>query len=452
MKKKIVVVGGLAAGPSAAAKAVRTNPESEVVLFEATDTVSYGICETPYVIGGMIEDEHHLERYTPQQLQDEKGFAVRTSHHVETILSAKHELIVRDLRQRSDIHVEYDKLILATGATPKRIGLKGEDGRNVFYLRSRGDCLGILNYLKMGTPKHAVIVGAGYVGMEMIEAFHTRGLEVTILHEGNLPLDHLEPETREKILEQLWSHEVQFHPEVTIEGFVNDASGKVKHIITNRGSFEADIILIAIGVEPNVKLAHEAKIRVGNSGAILTNEQQKTSADDIYAAGDCCEVKNIITGTSVYLPLASIASRTGWIAGENAAGGRALFKGVIHAAAIKVFDLEIAHVGLSSEEARTHRFDVTMEIINSTSKVPMFPGCENITIKLIIDRQTKRVLGADLFGGQGTVLRSNVIGVAIQQKLTIGDIAKLDLVYAPPFAPLWDPVLIAANKASRKFS
>jgi CoA-dependent NAD(P)H sulfur oxidoreductase len=450
MKKKIVVVGGIAAGPSAAAKATRTNPESEVVLFETSDTVSYGICETPYVIGGVIKDENSLVMYTPKRLQEEKGFTVRTFHHVEAIHPTRHEVVVRDLRQRSDLRVGYDKLILATGASPKRLRIEGEAARNVFYLRSREDCLAILRFMSSESPKQAVIIGAGYIGMEMAEAFSTRGIEVAILDQGILPLSRHEHETREKILETLWSHNVTFQGGITVEGFVNDGSGKVRHIITNRGSFEGDIVLIAIGVEPNTSLASEIKIRVGDSGAIRTNEQQQTSVDDIYAAGDCAEVKNIVTGVPDYIPLASVASRTGWIAGENAVGGRTSFNGALRSVALKVFEMEIGHVGLSSEEAKENKFDITTETITSKSKIPIYPGSEDLTIKLIIDRRTQRLLGADLFGKEGAVLRSNILAVAIQQKLTIAEIAKLDLSYAPPFSPLWDPILVAANKSKRK--
>ena len=450
MKKKIIVVGGIAAGPSAAAKAARTSPESDVVLFEATDTVSYGICETPYVIGGVIEDESKLVMYTPQRLQEEKGFTVRTFHYVEAIHPSRHEIAVRDLVRRSNLRIEYDKLILATGALPKRLGVEGETARNVFYLRSREDCLAILHHLKSESPKQAVIIGAGYVGIEMAEAFSARGVEVTILEQGNFPLARHEVETREKILETLESHNVHFHAGITVEGFVNDGSGKARHIITNGGSFECDIVLIAIGVEPNSTLAKAINIRTGSSGAILTNEQQQTSADDIYAAGDCAEVKNIVTGKPEYIPLASVASRTGWIAGENAAGGRASFKGALRSVALKVFDMEIGHVGLSYDEAINHKYDVTSETITSTSKIPVYPGSQNLTIKLIIDRRTQRVLGADVFGREGAVLRSNILGVAIQQKLTVEEISKLDLSYAPSFSPLWDPILVAANKSKRK--
>jgi CoA-dependent NAD(P)H sulfur oxidoreductase len=450
MKKKIIVVGGIAAGPSAAAKAVRTSPNSDVVLFEATDTVSYGICETPYVIGGTIEDENKLLVYTPQRLQEEKGFTVRTLHHVESIHPAHHEIVVRDLRQRSELRIEYDKLILATGASPKRLGLEGETARNVFFLRSREDCLAILQFMKSETVKQAIIIGAGYIGMEMAEAFSNRGLEVAVIDQGDMPLDRHEQNTREKILETLWSHNVTFQGGIRVEGFVKDSSGKVRHIITNRGSFECDMVLIAVGITPNTSLAKSIKIRTGNSGAILTNEQQQTSIDDIYAAGDCSEVKNIVTNLPAYIPLASVASRTGWIAGENAAGGRASFKGALRSVALKVFDMEIGHVGLSSEEALEHRFDVTTETITSKSKIPFYPGSEDLTITLILDRRTQRVLGADVFGKQGAVLRSNILGVAIQQKLTVSEVSQIDLSYAPPFSPLWDPVLVAANKSKRK--
>lgn len=449
-KRRILIVGGLAAGPSAAAKAVRTNPNAEVILFEATETVSYGICEAPYAISGLIADEAKLVVYTPERLSETKGIQAKTLHLVEKIVPPKHKIVVRDLRNRGVVEYEYDKLILATGATPKKLGVKGEDGRNVFSLSSREDTLNILNYIKTELPKNAAIIGGGYIGMEMAEALRAKGLDVTLIHRHRLPMSGLELGTRERVVEELEQNSVHFVTNAKTEALLQNNDGKVRHIVTNRGTFETDIVIVAVGVEPNVSLAKAARVRLGPTGAIATDERQQTNVDDIYAAGDCCEVKNIVNGKPMYQPLATIASRTAWVAGENAAGGRAVFKGAIRAIAVKVFGIEIAHVGISSAEAKESRFQAVLQTVTASSKISLMPDAQKITITLIIDLRSGRLLGANVFGGEGAVLRANTLGVAIQHKFTVDDISRFDLIYAPPFAPLWDPILVAANQAKKK--
>ncbi|MBI1806180.1 MAG: FAD-dependent oxidoreductase [Ignavibacteria bacterium] len=450
-KRRILVVGGLAAGPSAAAKAVRVNPSAEVTMFEASETVSYGICEAPYSIAGIISDESRLVIYTPERLREEKGFDVKILHHVEEVLPGESKLVVRDLRKQVLVEYEYDKLILTTGASPRRLHVDGEDGRNVFHLSSREDTRNIIRYIQSECPKNAVIIGGGYIGMEMCEALRTLGMEVTLVHRHRLPMAGLEQETRERIVEELEHHGVHFVTNASVEGFHPGTDGKVHHVITNRGTFDSDMVILSLGVEPNVTLAKSAKVRLGSTGAIATDERQLTNIDGVYAAGDCCEVKNEVTRKPMYLPLATVASRAAWVAGENAAGGRATFKGAIRAIAVKVFGIEVAQVGISSEEARAAGFDVLTESITGASKVRLMPGSQKVTIRMIIDSRTKRLLGANVFGGDGAVLRADTLGVAIQHKLTIDEIARFDMIYAPPFAPLWDPILVAANKAKSRF-
>jgi NADPH-dependent 2,4-dienoyl-CoA reductase/sulfur reductase-like enzyme len=448
--RRILIVGGLAAGPSAAAKAVRTNPNAEVTMFEATETISYGICEAPYAIAGIIADENKLVSYTPDRLREEKGVTVKTLHRVEKIVPSEHRLLVRDISKREMIEYEYDKLIIATGAQPRRLNVQGEDARNVFHLGSREDTRGIMKYIKDESPAHAVIIGGGYVGMEMAEALRVKGLDVTIVHRHRLPMAGLETETRERIFDELHKNEVHFITNARIEQLQTGSGGKVHHVITNRGTFDADIVILSLGVTPNIALAKQAKIRLGATGAIAVNERQQTSVDDIYAAGDCSEIKNTVSGKAMFVPLATYASRAAWVAGENAAGGRASFKGAIRAIAVKVFGVDVAQVGLSSDEAKEAGFDVVTDSITSYAKVALMPESAKLTVKLIVDRTSQRLLGANVYGGDGAVLRANTLGVAIQQGLTLDDISRFDMIYAPPFAPLWDPILIAANQAKKK--
>lgn len=447
---QILVVGGLAAGPSAAAKAIRTNPNAEVVMFEQTETISYGLCEAPYAISGEIPDEKKLVVYTPEHLQTEKGFEVKTLHRVEKILPTKHKIIVRDLRCGELVEYQYDKLILATGASPRKLNVDGDGARNVFHVSSREDTLNILNYLDAEHPQNAVLIGGGYIGMEMSEALKRQGMEVTLLHRHKLPMSGLEEETRERVVEELTTNGVRFITNARVESLLQDSSGKVNHVMTNKGSFDVDIVILSLGVTPNVQLAKDAHIRLGPTGAITTDQRQQTNIDGIYAAGDCCEVKNVVNGKPMYLPLATIASRQGWVAGENAAGGHARFTGAIRAIAVRVFGLEVAQVGLSSDEAREAGFEVATKTISAWEKIALMPGSTKVTIVLIMDKRSHRILGANVYGGDGAVLRANTLGVAIQHKLTIEDVSRFDMIYAPPFAPLWDPILIAANEGKKK--
>lgn len=448
--RRILVIGGLAAGPSAAAKARRVNPKAEVTLFEASETVSYGLCEAPYAIGGLIPDESTLVAYTQERMRQEKGVDVKTLSRVESIEPLKKSITVRDLRLRSLASYEYDSLVVATGSLPRRIGLAGETERNVFHLSNREDTAAILKFIHEESPASAVIIGGGYIGMEMAEALKTRGLDVTMIHRHRLPMAGLEQDTRERILIELEANGVHFITNAKVEGFAFRVKGRVTDVVTNRGSFEADIIILSLGVEPNVSLARSARLRLGPTGAIAVDERQRTSVDGVYAAGDCCEVKNSVTGKPMYLPLATLASRAGWVAGENAAGGHASFKGAIRAIGVKVFGIEVAQVGISSEEARQAGFPVLTASVSSYGKIKAMPGSEKITIRLIFDAESKRVLGANVVGGNGSVLRANTLGVAIQHRMTIDDVARFDMIYSPPFAPLWDPILVAANQARKK--
>jgi NADPH-dependent 2,4-dienoyl-CoA reductase/sulfur reductase-like enzyme len=240
--------------------------------------------------------------------------------------------------------------------------------------------------------------------------------------------------------------------EAKVEAMIVGSAGRVTHVVTKKGTFEADLVLVAAGIEPNAALARDARIRVGKSGGILTDERQLTNVDGIYAAGDCCEVKSIVTGKPAYIPLATLASRCGWVAGENAAGGKAVFKGAVRAAALKVFSLEVAQVGLTGAEASAAGFNVAVEAVSAYDRIKAMPGSCKVHVHLVVDRRTGRLIGATLFGASGAVMRANVLGVAILQHMTVEDISRFDMIYAPPFAPLWDPVLVAANQARKNLN
>lgn len=447
--RRIIIVGGLAAGPSAASKAVRTNPRTEAVLFEQGENISYGLCEVPYYIAGQVRGDR-LVAYTPAKLREKKGVEVHTLHRVEKIIPSKRTVRVRDIREGTVRDERFDKLIIATGSRPRRLGIQGEDARNVFHVKSLEEGLAIRRFIDEEKPRHAVIIGGGYIGMEMADALRTLGLEVTLVHRYSLPMVGLERETRERVREELEKNGVTFVAHARTEGFVVDKSRRVTHVVTSGGSYEADLVILSLGVIPNGELASDAGVRTGASGGILTDVRQQTNIDNIYAAGDCCEVKNLVTNRMMYIPLATIASKAGWVAGENAAGGKAAFRGAIRAIAVKVFGIEVVQVGISSEEARNAGFDVVTETVTGWDKVAVMPGSSKITIKTIVDRSSGRLLGANLHGEHGAVLRANTLAVAIQHRITIEEMQHWDLVYSPPFAPMWDPILISANVTRKK--
>ncbi len=448
-KRQIVVVGGKAAGPSAAAKAARINPHAEVILLEASETISYGICEIPYLISGEIKDEAKLVIFDAENFSLQKSVTVKTLHKVERLIPNKRKLVVRDLNTSELKEFKYDKLIITTGARPKKLNIAGEDSRNIFSVRSREDARNILRYLESENPKKVAIIGGGFVGIEMAEAFRKLDKEVTLIHQFSLPLEVLENETSEFVLKELTTNGVNFIGNAKTEAFIKSPKGKVEYIITNKGTIETDLVIVAIGVEPNVAFAKNTGLRLGKSGALLVNNLQRTSDDNIFAAGDCCEVKNIVSGKMSYIPLATIAARAGRVAGENAAGGNTKFEGAIFSTAVRVFNLEVARVGLSSAEA-IKNYKIVTEIIVSDSIIPFLPGNKKITLKLIIDQTTKQIIGANIFGEAGAALRANTLAIAIQNKVCIKDLANSDLIYSPPFAPLWDPILVAANRVVKR--
>jgi NADPH-dependent 2,4-dienoyl-CoA reductase/sulfur reductase-like enzyme len=450
MKQRILVIGGVAAGPSAASKAKRFNPNAEVLMFEQGEHISYGICEVPYYIGNVVNNSDDLLPITPQKLEQTRGVKVRTFHRGEEIINAKKNVAIRNLSNNRVEEFPYTKLILATGAKVRRLGIEGEDASNVYHIKSVEDGFAIRNLIEERKPKRAVIIGGGYVGMEMAEAFVTVGIDTTMLHRRELPMSGLETETRKSVLRELEGNNVHFVARATVKELKVDSSNRVVRIGTDRGDFDCDLVLLSTGVEPNVELGRTARIRLGPNGGIVTDQRQSTSVDSIFAAGDCCEVKNIVNNKWMYIPLATTASRQGWVAGENAAGGKATFKGAIRALAVKVFRLEVAQVGISTEEAEESGFRVITEHIVGNSKVGFYPGNAKVNIIAIADKRTGRLLGANVFGEQGATLRANTLGVAIQQKLTLDEISRLDLIYTPPFAPLWDPILIAANQLKKK--
>lgn len=387
---------------------------------------------------------------TPQQFKEMQNIDVKTEHRVTKIDPKEKRIGVVDLARSENQWLPYDKLVIATGARSRRLNLPGSNAKNIFTLKDLQDGLRIKRYIDEKKPKQVAILGGGFIALEMCEAFRLRDIETFAFCRRDLPAGNLEREISEWILKELQENGMNFLTYHEPVAFHVNSNGEVTSFETNKGHYPADMVLMAIGVIPNVEIARDAGVELGKTGAIRMDFSQMTSLADIYAAGDCCEVFNLVSQDWVHTPLGDIANKQGRVAGENAAGGKATFSGVVGSAAFKVFELEVAFTGLGIQVAKQYGFDVDSQVIEAESKVGYMPGAKRILIKLIFDRKNGRLLGAQMAGKEGVARRINALAVALHQKMTIDEIARLDFAYAPPFSAPFDPILIAAEQATKK--
>ena len=384
-----------------------------------------------------------------EEFQEKQQIEVRLKHQVLAIEPEKSQVRVSACGTGKEFFLPYDRLILATGARSRRLGIPGEDAQNVFTLKEMSDGIRIRNFIDQHAPRKAVIVGAGNISMEVAEALRDRGIETTLIYRGKFPYSGLEPEVGPIIVKELETHGVRYIGEVQPQFFETD-EGKAQKLVTDRGEFPADLFFVGVGIVPNTELAREGGIAVGKSGGIQVNPLMQTSDPNIWAAGDCCEKLHRVTGQTTLAPLGDVANKEGRVAGENAVGGQAEFHGIVGAGCVKVFDLEIGMAGISEAQAKRIGFSVVSQVIEGSSRVGNYPGSKPTLLKIVADQSTGRLLGGNWIGWDGEARKINVLAVALHQKMTLEEISSLDLAYAPPFSPVWDPLLIAANLLKRK--
>ncbi|MCA1621145.1 MAG: FAD-dependent oxidoreductase [Acidobacteria bacterium] len=450
-KEGLVIVGGVAAGLAAAMEARRAAPDLPVTVFERTGDISYGACGLPYVVAGLIPSADKLVLHKPEYFRERHQIEVRTDCEALELLPSKSVVRVRDAGGEGR-EVGYDSLVLATGAAAVCPPLPGRELEGVFVLRHLRDGRRLLRFLEEARPRTAVVVGAGYIGLEMAEAFVARGLRTTLVESSDAVMGALGGRARDRVAEELRAGgvEVTFGERATaFEG----AAGRVARVLTDAGrALEADVVSVGVGVRPEVAMAVAAGIEVGESGAVVTDERQRTSAPGVYAAGDCCEVLHRVSGRRVWHPLGQPAVRQGWVAGANAAGAsspEARYAGVVGTNVVKVFGLEAARTGLSLEEAREAGFDASETEGESHSRAGYYPGGSEIYTRLVADARG-RLLGAQMVGREGVAHRVDVYAAALHAGLRVEEVERLDLAYAPPFAPTIDPIIRAAHKARKK--
>ncbi len=443
MGKKLVIVGGGAAGPSTAAEAKRRDPSLEVTMIEQGEFVSYAACPMPYYIGDVIKESRKLVIRTPEEFK-KTGIDVRIRTRVENIDTKKGTVVLAD-----GTRVPYDVLVMATGARANHLGIPGEDLEGVFTLRNLNDALRIKSYLGGNGCRKAVLVGGGYIGMEMCEALRNLGIEVKVLDVLPRPIMRWDAEFAKVVVEELGRNEVEFLPETKPLGIEPGKDCRLR-LICNRGDLDADLVMIGVGTQCNVALAESMGLALGKTGAIKVDKTQKTSCEGVYAVGDCSEVFHKVAGDWTYLPLGDVANKQGRVAGLNIGGVPTEFAGVVGAQAFKVFDLEVGTTGLTEDEAAKYGFQPASTLIWGLPVArPMATG-EKIGVKLVGDKKTGKLLGGQCIGRKGAVQRISSLSVALWAGLTVGEVGYLDLPYAPPFGGAWDAIHNAAQDLMRK--
>lgn len=448
MKERLIVIGGTAAGLSAASKAKRMNPDLEVQVFEKSGYVSYGACGLPYFVGGLIEKPEELVAIPAEAMKSKRGIPTFIHHEVTAIDRERRLVHVVNLDTGEELSHPYDRLVIATGAVPVKPPIAGIDAPGIYFLRNVED--GIRLKAAVKGAKRACIVGGGFIGLETAEELSLAGVQVTVLERLERLLPFLEPQFSQSVQDNLERHGVTVRTGTGAAEFLTE-QGKVRWIRTDAGDIlEADAVLVCAGVRPASALAEKAGLETGLMGGIVVDEGMQTGDPRIWACGDCVQMKNRITGKPCYVPLGTTANKQGRVAGENAAGGRAAFKGVLGSMVTKVFEQYIAATGLTEEQAREVGFQTASSVIEKLDKASYYPGGRETRLCLIFERGTGRLLGAQGIGGESVAGRINTLAAAITCSMTVEEINELDLVYAPPVAPVYDPILIAASQAMKK--
>ena len=440
---RVVIVGAVAAGMSAAAKLKRMKPEYEVVVYEKTDVVSFGACGLPYFVGGFFDDANNMIARSLEKFR-ETGIDLNIFKEVVAVDTDAKKLTVKDIKTGETFEDSYDKLMIATGASSIIPPIKNVKLENVSTLKTMEDGIKVKELLSKKEINKVVIIGAGFIGLEAVEAAKKLGKEVTVIQSTDRVLNQVfDKEITDVLEEEIKAHGVNLRLEELAAEFVGKT--KVEKVITNKGEIEADLVIIATGVRPNTSFLKDTNIKMLGNGAIIVDEYGRTSVEDIYSAGDCATIKNIVTNEDMYVPLATGANKLGRIVGENLAGSNNAFQGSLGSSCIKVMNMEAAATGLTEGKAKSLGLNYKAKFISDFNQTNYYPGRDKIYVKLVYDAETKVILGGQVAGFKDSVQRANVIAAAIFSKMTTNQLGMLDLCYAPPFARTWDVLNVAGN-------
>ncbi len=446
---RVVVIGGDAAGMSAAAQASRGVDPVDLIVFEKGAFTSFAACGLPYLVGGLVADAAQLVARTPEQHRA-NGIDVRTGTEVMAIDLDRREVEVRVLDEGRTYRESFDHLVIATGASPIRPPFDNIDAHGIFGIQTIPDAVQIDDTIRARSPRRAAVIGGGYIGLEVVEALLLRGLEVTMVEKLDQPMSTLDPDMGARVAEGLRAMGVDLRLGTGVEGFERGSDGWVRGVSTEAGELETDLVVMGLGVRPNTRLAADAGIRIGPSGGIAVDARMSTATDGVWAAGDCVESLHRVSQRPVSIALGTHANKQGRIVGLNVSGGHGRFPGVIGTAVTKVGTIEIGRTGLSEREAAAAGFDAAAETIDGTSRAHYYPDGEALAVKVVAERGTGRMLGAQIVGGADAAKRIDALAVAVWNEMNAEEFGQLDLGYAPPFSPVWDSPLIAARRAGER--
>lgn len=442
MSKKIIIVGGVAGGATAAARIRRLDEQAEIIVFERSGFVSYANCGLPYYIGGVIQDKEELTLQTPENFRERFRIDVRVRHEVTAIHPDKKTVSVKNLKTGEEFEENYDKLLLSPGARPVQPNLPGVGIDNLFTLRTVEDTLRIREFVLKEKPKSAVLAGGGYIGLEVAENLRELGMDVTIVQRPNQVLNPLDYEMATFVHAKMREKGIHLMLGHSVEGFEQKDS-KTMVILKDGEPLKTDMVILAIGVAPDTHLAKEAGLTLGIKNSIVVNERMETSVPDIYAVGDAVEVHHRITGQKALISLAGPANKQGRIAADNICGGNSSYKGSQGSSVIKIFDMTVATTGLNEQAAKQAGIDCDKVYLSPASHASYYPGGTMMTMKVLFEKETYRLLGAQIIGYDGVDKRIDVLATAMAAGMSALELQDLDLAYAPPYSSAKDPVNMA---------
>lgn len=439
---RVIIIGGVAAGMSAAAKLKRIKPDYQVVVYEKTDIVSFGACGLPYFVGGFFDDSNMMIARDKSKFI-ESGIDLKTFKEVIDVNIDNKKLTIKDSISGEIFEDTYDKLMIATGASSIMPSLD-KSYNNLTTLKDMSDGIKLKELMSKDENRNIVIIGSGFIGIETIEAAKKLGKNIHLIGRSDRILSKVfDKEITDLLEEELIKNNIHLHLNETVQKYIGE--DKIGKVITNKNEISADLVIIAIGVKPNTSFLKNTNIQMLPNGAIIVDECGRTSAKDVYAAGDCATIKNIITNEDIYAPLATGANKLGRIVGENLAGINSTFPGSLASSCIKVLNMEAAATGLTEEKAKSLNINYKTAFISNFNQTHYYPGREKVYVKLVYHADTKVLLGGQVAGYKDAVQRANVLAAAITAKMTTEQLGMLDLCYAPPFATTWDVLNIAGN-------
>lgn len=442
---KIIIIGGIAAGMSAAAKARRVNKEAEIIVYEMGDIISFGACGLPYYVGDFFSNPNYMIARKVDRMIEE-GIDVKVSHQVLSISAQNKSVEVRNLQSGKTFKENYDKLMVASGASVIKPPFKNIELNNIFTLTKMDDGEQLKAIAMMEEVKDVTIIGAGFIGIEVVEAMKKLGKHVRLIQRGNRVFNRIFDERITDLMqEELLEHGVELILNEGVVGF--EGEDTVKEVKTDKNSYQTDLVVIATGFNPNTSFLEGSGIKTLKNGAIVVNSKGETNIKDIYSAGDCATVPHIVKKEDVYIPLATGANKLGRVVGENMAGGEAVYPGSLGSACVKVMDYEAAITGISEEDAIAMGIEYKAVFIKDKNQTGYYPNQKNIYIKLVYEASTKIILGGQILGKNGAALRIDVIAVAIKAKMTTEDLGMMDFCYAPPISKTWDALNVVGNAA-----